>query len=203
MGCQDHEINFETEVNDIGYGSLTYGFVTAISSLKTKASYKNVSDLIKGQIVSSTNGEQTPEFLIDEPNSLIFGGDVVLQPDFIQLTGSEIFDNNLVYGVSAGIVHGMNNGDSVALYKQETMAVDSSIFKGVVVKTDAHTSWVQFSSNLNRIKRADLPLYKARRFYEIQTGQVLNVALKMENKELLKSVKKGIENKKQYQSDKG
>ena len=40
-----------------------------------------------------------------------------------------------------------------------------------------------------------MPLYKARRFYEIQTGQVLNVALKMESKELVKSVKKVLKTK--------
>lgn len=195
MGCRNDEINYEIKVEGVGYGSLTYGFVTAISSLNTMASYKNVSDAIKGQIVSATNGEQTPEFLMDAPNNLIFGGDIVLQPDFIQVTGSEIFENNLVYEVAAGVVHKMNVGDSLAFYKNDTMNINSSLFKGVVVKTDAHVSLVQFNSGAPKIKTTDLPLYKSRRFYETQSGQVLNIAMKIEDKELLKSIKKALKTK--------
>lgn len=193
MGCRNDEINYETEVEGVGYGSLTYGIVTAISSLKEQASYGNVFKRIKGEVVSATNGEQTPEFMGDSPKALMFGGDLVLQANFIDVIS---VINTKSIKVQAGLVHGFTVGDSIAFYYVDSIDINESIpvYKGQITEVQGSYSIVQLNSIFNN-KPSDYALFKGYRYYEVQRGQHMNVALKVESKEIKKQIKNALKSK--------
>ena len=193
MGCRNDEINYETEIDGVGYGSLTYGFVTALSSLKKQASYDNVFKKIKGEVVSATNGEQTPEFMGDSPKSLMFGGAVVLQPNFIDILS--VVETKKIK-VQAGWVHGCQLGDSIAFYSVNINDPKNTdpLYKGTVIEVQGNFSIVGLNSSFDG-KGSDYALFKAYRYYEVQKGQHMNVALKVDSKEIKKQIKTALKDK--------
>ena len=201
MGCQNDQINYETEVNDTSYGSLTYAFVAAISSLKTKASYGNISRLIEARITSEDNEGQIPEFLLDAPKVSIFGGDIVTQPEFIQIiTRTESIGDHPVYSIQSGHIQNIKKGDSISFYHQRITEInkDSVLFEGIVSHVSANSSLVKCGVGSPRITSKEILFYKGFRHYENQPAQILNLSLKIEDKTLRKQLQKIIKDNENY-----
>jgi hypothetical protein len=193
MGCKNEEVNYEMSVNGTGYGSLTYSIVEAISGLKSTASYKNVYDLVYGKLLINSAGKQHAEELFDDANSLFFGGENVPMSDYYDVLSSV---SNIV-AVRAGVIQGISVGDSISFFPIDpSQSKGVAVSKGIVTKVEGAKCIVTLNSKLPLVKKDDYALFKAKRSYEVITGQQLKLALDLTNKETIKIVKNALKDEK-------
>ena len=194
MGCKDEQVNYEINVNGVGYGSLTYAIVEAITNLKDKSSYKNVFDLVYSKLLINSEGKQNAEKDFDEPNALFFSGQTVPKSDFFEVSLSDF--NSLSAEVKAGMVHGISVGDSLGFYYIDPNKSKKIVTKGVVTESKGATCTVMLNSKLPMIAKADYSLFNAKRIYEVMEGQSLKLALELSDKESIKVIKNALKDEK-------
>jgi hypothetical protein len=190
MGCRDNQVNFETNINGKGYGSLTYSLVEAISNLKDKASYKNVFQIVYGKLLLISEGNQNAEKDFDEPNALFFGGKTVPYSDYFEVIDAEIGSKIAV--VRAGTVHGISEGDSLGFFYVDPEKPQKMLTKGVVVECKGGTSTLNLMDKLPMLNSNDYAMFKSKRIYEVLEGQQLKLAIEIENTESLKTIRNAL-----------
>ena len=194
MGCKDDQVNYEINVNGVGYGSLTYAIVEAITNLKDKSSYKNVFDLVYAKLLINSEGIQNAEKDFDEPNALFFSGQTVPKSDFFEVSLSDL--NSLSAKLKAGMVHGISAGDSLGFYFIDPSKSKKIVTKGVVTESNGATCTVALNSKLPMIGKADYSLFNAKRIYEVMEGQSLKLAMELSDKESIKVIKNALKDEK-------
>jgi len=194
MGCKDEQVNYEINVNGVGYGSLTYSLVEAITNLKSQSSYKNVFDIVYGKLLVNSEGKQNAEKDFDDPNSLFFGGNTVPKSEYFEVFNALI--NTNYAEIKAGVVHGISVGDTMAFYYIDPSKEQAILSRGVVTETSGATCKVSLSTNLPMQKKDDYALFKTKRIYEIITGQQLKLALELQNKDNIKVIKNVLKGEK-------
>jgi hypothetical protein len=194
MGCKDEQVNYEINVNGVGYGSLTYAIVEAVTNLKDKSSYKNVFDLVYSKLLINSEGKQNAEKDFDEPNALFFSGQTVPKSDFFEVILSDL--NSLSAEVKAGMVHGISAGDSLGFYYIDPNKSKKIVTKGVVTESKGATCTVSLNSKLPMIGKADYSLFNVKRIYEVMEGQSLKLAMELSDKESIKVIKNALKDEK-------
>ncbi len=192
MGCKDEQVNYEINVNGVGYGSLTYSLVSAITNLKGQSSYKNVFDLVYGKLLVNSEGKQNAEKDFDDANSLFFGGSTIPKSDFFDVLNAV---SNFAE-VNAGMIHGISVGDSLAFYSIDPNKEKTIVSRGVVAETSGAKCKVLLTSILPMKKKDDYALFKSKRIYEVLTGQQLKLALDLQNKDNIKIIKNALKEEK-------
>lgn len=192
MGCKDQQVNYEMVVNGLGYGSLTYCIVEAITNLNSQASYKNVFDIVYGKLLINSGGEQNAEKDFDDANSLFFGGSTIPKSDFFDVLNAV---SNYAE-VNAGMIHGISVGDSLAFYSIDLNKEKTIVSRGVVIETFGARCKVLLTSILPMKKKDDYALFKSKRIYKVITGQQLKLALDLQDKENIKIIKNALKDEK-------
>jgi hypothetical protein len=194
MGCKDKEVNFEININGVGYGSLTYCLVEAITNLNSQASYKNVYKIVYGKLFVNSDGRQNAQYDFDDENSMFFGGNTVPKTEYFEVQNA--IQNTNYAEVNAGMVQGISIGDSLAFYYIDPSKANSVVTKGVVTETSGLNCKVTLASNLPMVKKEDYTLFKSKRIYEVLTGQQLKLALDLQNKDNIKIIKNALKEEK-------
>lgn len=192
MGCKDQQVNYEMVVNGLGYGSLTYCIVEAITNLNSQASYKNVFDIVYGKLLINSGGEQNAEKDFDDANSLFFGGSTIPKSDFFDVLNAV---SNYAE-VNAGMIHGISVGDSLAFYSIDLNKEKTIVSRGVVIEIFGARCKVLLTSILPMKKKDDYALFKSKRIYKVITGQQLKLALDLQDKENIKIIKNALKDEK-------
>jgi hypothetical protein len=194
MGCKDEQVNYEIVVNEVGYGSLTYCIVEAITNLNGQASYKNVFDIVYGKLLINSGGQQNAENDFDEANSLFFGGSTVPKSEYFEVQYSMM--NEKIAKVGAGMVHGISVGDTLAFYYIDPSKPNSILSRGVVTEVEGGKCKVLLNSALPMNKKDDYALFRTKRIFEVITGQQLKLALDIQNKDNIKIIKNALKEEK-------
>jgi hypothetical protein len=194
MGCKNDEVNYEIFVKGVGYGSLSYAMVEAITNLKDKSSYKNVFDLVYAKLLINSEGKQNAEKDFDEPNALFFSGQTVPKSDFFGVISSKM--GSTTAEVGAGAVHGISIGDSLGFYYIDPSKSQKIITKGIVTESKGASCTVALNAQLPMSAGADYSLFNAKRIYEVLEGQQLKLAMELSDKESIKAVKNALKDEK-------
>jgi metacaspase-1 len=194
MGCKDDEVNYEIFVKGVGYGSLSYALVEAITNLKDKSSYKNVFDIVYSKLLINSEGKQNAEKDFDEPNALFFSGQTVPKSDFFGVISSKI--GSTTAEVGAGAVHGISIGDSLGFYYIDPTKSQKMVATGIVTDSKGATCTVALIAKLPMTANADYSLFNAKRIYEVMEGQSLKLAMELSDKESIKVIKNALKDDK-------
>lgn len=194
MGCKNDEVNYEIFVKGVGYGSLSYAMVEAITNLKDKSSYKNVFDLVYAKLLINSEGKQNAEKDFDEPNALFFSGQTVPKSDFFGVISSKM--GSTTAEVGAGAVHGISIGDSLGFYYIDPSKSQRIITKGIVTESKGASCTVALNAQLPMSAGADYSLFNAKRIYEVLEGQQLKLAMELSDKESIKVIKNALKDEK-------
>jgi hypothetical protein len=190
MGCKDEEINFELKSSS--YGSLTFALVEAISNLKEQASYKNVFKHIYGTVLNNSNSAQHAESVLDQPNSLFFGGKIIPADDYFQIENISL----KTFVIKAGIIHGIEVGDSILIEPIKKSDENKlGTFKGVVNNVTGATCDVYVESSKAALNKDASGFFQAKRVYSVLKGQQLKIAIEVNNKDFIKSFKNALKQK--------
>lgn len=194
MGCKDDEVNYEIFVKGVGYGSLSYALVEAITNLKDKSSYKNVFDIVYSKLLINSEGKQNAEKDFDEPNALFFSGQTVPKSDFFGVISSKI--GSTTAEVGAGAVHGISIGDSLGFYYIDPTKSQKMVATGIVTDSKGASCTVALIAKLPMTANADYSLFNAKRIYEVMEGQSLKLAMELSDKESIKVIKNALKDDK-------
>jgi hypothetical protein len=194
MGCKADQVNYEIFVKGVGYGSLSYALVEAITNLKEKSSYKNVFDIVYSKLLINSEGKQNADKVFDEPNALFFSGQTVPKSDFFGVISSKI--GSTIAEVGAGVVHGISTGDSLGFYYIDPTKSQKMVATGIVTDSKGASCTVALIAKLPMTANADYSLFNAKRIYEVMEGQSLKLAMELSDKETIKVIKNALKDDK-------
>jgi len=193
-GCKDDQRNLEIQNGlqgaDLNYGSLSYALYQTLRELKKeKATYQEVFDIVYAKIYA--NSEGTQEAVLDTKfgDNLFFGTGNVVLPNYY---GIEPLKDKRTLKVRAGMINGIQVGDSISIYSNAKP--DVKLLTGTVSERSGSECTVSFGKTITEISGDPSSSryytnFRAKRTYEIQPGQVLTVALDIEkNKKLEKKI---------------
>ena len=148
------ELNKEVkDLNNKGYGSLTFAFGKILTKSGALLTYKALFDYLRNEMCILFEGkhQQTPQFE-GETNRLIFAGNSVEIPAHCRVTS---VINSQKAMVNIGELSGLTNGSELSFYPVNTVIQDKSkiLAKGTVKRVYATESEVYFG---NSIKGKDL-----------------------------------------------
>jgi len=147
------EANTELKLNDKGVGSLSYSVAKAFDIYSPQLTYRGFF----AQIQSSMNEmvpRQHPVLEGDGIDRELFGGQFVLQPDFIEL---KVIEDPKLIIVKAGTIAGLTKNSKIAVYPSGTVDTSGVTVSagGVVISSDNFTSIVELDRDLKKTQAAD------------------------------------------------
>jgi hypothetical protein len=192
-GCKDDQRNLEFKKGiqgaDLNYGSLSYALYQTLAELKEKATYQQVFDIVYSKIFANTEGTQEAVLDTKFGDNAFFGTGNIVVPKFY---GIEPLKDKKTFKVLAGMINGIQVGDSISIYSNAKP--DVKLLSGIVSERSGSECIVNFSKTITEINGdPSSPKYytnfRAKRTYETQPGQELYIALDIEkNKELEKKI---------------
>ena len=192
-GCKDDQRNLEFKKGiqgaDLNYGSLSYALYQTLAELKEKATYQQVFDIVYSKIFANSKGTQEAVLDTKFGDNAFFGTGNIIVPKYY---GIEPLKDKKTFKVLAGMINGIQVGDSISIYSNAKP--DVKLLSGIVSERSGSECTVNFSKTITEINGdPSSPKYytnfRAKRTYETQPGQELYIALDIEkNKELEKKI---------------
>lgn len=192
-GCKDDQRNLEFKKGiqgaDLNYGSLSYALYQTLAELKEKATYQQVFDIVYAKIFANSKGTQEAVLDTKFGDNAFFGTGNIIVPKYY---GIEPLKDKKTFKVLAGMINGIQVGDSISIYSNAKP--DVKLLSGIVSERSGSECTVNFSKTITEINGdPSSPKYytnfRAKRTYETQPGQELYIALDIEkNKELEKKI---------------
>jgi hypothetical protein len=192
-GCKDDQRNLEFKKGiqgaDLNYGSLSYALYQTLAELKEKATYQQVFDIVYSKIFANSKGTQEAVLDTKFGDNAFFGTGNIIVPKFY---GIEPLKDKKTFKVRAGMINGIQVGDSISIYSNAKP--DVKLLSGIVSERSGSECTVNFSKTITEINGdPSSPKYytnfRAKRTYETQPGQELYIALDIDkNKELEKKI---------------
>jgi pimeloyl-ACP methyl ester carboxylesterase len=148
-GCQDYQLSIEklqgSYVDPQRHGLFTYAMCETLSALQYTISYQELRDRIY-QRVQKQASTQSPQI------EAIAGADVtqkVLGTGLQALRMLAFKDNSGQWKLNAGAMHGLNNGDELALFADDAdpSHLANSTGKAVIQQTESFTSLLNISGS--------------------------------------------------------
>jgi hypothetical protein len=123
-GCQSHELSREAKIipnSDEKHGLFTYALCETLNKLQHPISYRDLRNRIHTR-VQQLNPSQSPQMEVTAnlgereifENRLVFGGDIL---PVKMLATKEVSRGKIQWKLNAGVMHGFNVGDTVALFE--------------------------------------------------------------------------------------
>jgi hypothetical protein len=193
FGCKSTQVNREFKPDKNGtmrYGSLTYFLVNGMTKLGENASYSNLFDEIKKNMIIEFKNEQHPEIEGDDLQLKIFSGSFVPQDPFYSINkmfGSEI-------ELAAGIMHGVAVGDSVGLYDITVNSPKGAkpLVKGVITEVRSLESVAMLTSSLEGESHEGVK-YRVFKTFNANGGAQIRLKVKVGQKAMKTEIMKRLE----------
>lgn len=192
-GCRDNQKNLEVQMGQFGskmnYGSLSYFLYQAMTELGTKATYQKVFDKVYNKIYSHSKGKQEPVLKTTNANQLFFGTGNLIMPREFNVSPTS---NLKQLQVSAGMIHGIQIGDSLAVFRSSDS--EKKLLSGIVTEVFGSECMVSFDKTITFLSNSKnsenhYTYFSAKRTYSNQPGQELYIAFDIDkNKGLQKKI---------------
>jgi hypothetical protein len=193
FGCKSSQVNREYKPDknaDLRYGSLTYFLINGMTHLGENASYSNLFDEIKKNMIIEFKNEQHPEIEGDNLELKIFSGSFVPQDPF--------FTINKLYGkeveIAAGIVNGVAIGDSIGLYDITVNSPKGAkpISTGVITEVRSMEAVAKMNASLEGESHEGVK-YRVFKTFNAATGAQIRMKVAIGQKGLKSEIMKRLE----------
>ena len=148
-GARSNELNYECkgDENNTDYGSLTYAVCKAFySNEKKNITYLELFSKIQA-IMNQKAPSQHPCIEGDKLNRSLFGGDVIANEPFFNITGNE---NVGQFTINGGAMNNIHVGSKVAVYNPNSDFDDPKkvLSTGIVIESNAFSSVIKSDQSI-------------------------------------------------------